>query len=276
MKSKNIFLLTLIGCLLSGCNTIGMLADTKEEFKHGNYIFGTFMGLSSITFGPVIDVFTLGGLLNSEQAVDVWSGAATLYATQQVGEQSSNQTKLNTQMQAKQNMIQVAQKQSTNISTGGQFTPMGPDANKYNFKIENSVTKKSSTNNMMVDITDSGQSKTSRPVNCLREIAQKDGSLDLVNACSKSVSIAFCYNEASQNANVSDYLCHAQKSHWSLSGIDYKTQSPGTIEPGNKMNIGWAAKRGKVSYSWIGCSAPFIIPIMSTPTTGYCRDPNIP
>lgn len=142
MKLKKIFLLTLIGYLLSGCNTIGMLADTKEEFKKGNYIFGTFMGLSSLTVGPMIDVFTLGGLLNGEQAVDVWSGAATVYATQQIGEQSANQAKLNAHSQAQQQMVQLTQMQSTNIPTGGQYTQASSDANKYNFQIENSVTKK--------------------------------------------------------------------------------------------------------------------------------------
>lgn len=275
MKLKNIFLVALIGYLLSGCNTIGMLADTKNEFKQGNYIFGTFMGLSSITFGPIVDVFTLGGLLDGEQAVDVWSGAATVYTTQQIGEQSANQAKLNAQIQAQQQMAIQAKAQSSNNTLGTKYVQAGSGGKDYSFHNGNSINTNDSINSAEVTSSDL-KPKTSPPVNCLRAVAQKDGSLDLINACSKNVTIAFCYNEASQNANVSDYLCHAQQSNWSLSGIDYKTQSPGAIQPGNKMNIGWAARRGKVSYSWIGCSAPFIIPIMSTPTTGYCRDPNIP
>lgn len=179
MKLKNIFLVALIGYLLSGCNTIGMLADTKNEFKQGNYIFGTFMGLSSITFGPIVDVFTLGGLLDGEQAVDVWSGAATVYTTQQIGEQSANQAKLNAQIQAQQQMAIQAKAQSFNNTLGTKYVQAGSGGKDYSFHNGNESGANSNTSNK----------KFAQPVtNCISLDRTSNSLADFfINRCSQNI-----------------------------------------------------------------------------------------
>lgn len=80
MKYQNLVCGVTIGILLSGCTTMQMLGESKDEIKKGNYGWGAFMGTYSLVFGPVIDVFTLGGTLDSPEKVNqAYSTVGTAY-----------------------------------------------------------------------------------------------------------------------------------------------------------------------------------------------------
>jgi hypothetical protein len=79
--SKTIFSVMILH-LLSGCTTMHMLGESKDEIKKGNYGWGTLYGAYSLIVGPVVDVVTLGGALDAEQSTALWTGVATQQITQ--------------------------------------------------------------------------------------------------------------------------------------------------------------------------------------------------
>lgn len=70
-----------IGAGISGCTTVQMLGEAGDSFSEGNVGTGIFRGVSGVLFGPVIDVFTLGGAIDSpEKARAVTQSATTVMA----------------------------------------------------------------------------------------------------------------------------------------------------------------------------------------------------
>ncbi len=80
--SKTILSVMILN-LLSGCTTMQMLGESKDEIKKGNYGWGTFYGAYSLIVGPVVDVVTLGGTLDAEQSTTLWTGVASQQIAQQ-------------------------------------------------------------------------------------------------------------------------------------------------------------------------------------------------
>ncbi|MEW9902196.1 hypothetical protein [Pseudomonas putida] len=61
---------------VSGCMTGEMLKSSGKLYEDGHYVTGTTMGLMAVVVGPIIDVVTLGGTLNSpEKATSAYSYA---------------------------------------------------------------------------------------------------------------------------------------------------------------------------------------------------------
>ena len=111
---------------LSGCTTMQMLSESKAEYKRGEYVTGTFSGALAIAFGPLIDVFTLGGLLDSQQSAEAWTGIAQQYNAQQTSNAAGQQARLNAQLQAQQLALAQTQINSQNITYGNNSTPSQP------------------------------------------------------------------------------------------------------------------------------------------------------
>lgn len=78
MKLLNLCIAILCFSLTS-CMTMDTLSESKENFKEGKYVTGTFTGLLGLTIMPIADVFTLGGTLSADEATGVWTGAANTY-----------------------------------------------------------------------------------------------------------------------------------------------------------------------------------------------------
>ncbi len=78
MKLLNLCIAILCFSLTS-CMTMDTLSESKENFKEGKYVTGTFTGLLGLTIMPIADVFTLGGTLSADEAAGVWTGAANTY-----------------------------------------------------------------------------------------------------------------------------------------------------------------------------------------------------
>lgn len=65
---------------LVGCTTMDMLSDAGDSFEEGNIGSGIFMGVGGLLFGPLLDIFTLGGTLEGEDITKTWESGLDSYA----------------------------------------------------------------------------------------------------------------------------------------------------------------------------------------------------
>lgn len=71
MKITKLIALIVMVVMQSGCTTMKMLGEAGDEFDKGNYGSGVFSGALALLAGPVIDVVTLGGVVDPASGVNV-------------------------------------------------------------------------------------------------------------------------------------------------------------------------------------------------------------
>ena len=272
MEYQKIICGVTVSILLSGCTTMQMLGESKEEFKKGNYGSGVFMGVSSLLAGPVIDVFTFGGALDGQQSTEVWTGVAQEYSNQQAVAAATQHAQKTAQLQAQQAALAKSVQQQSSYGTSSSNRSYGTinSGNVVNGGYSSGSGSTSSNSNTA--------GKTAPAVTCLTTSRSADGSLRIFNGCSSSISFRYCYSQISAGSPLEPYKCHAQHSEWANDGINYATQGGGLASGSSTNTSTGQHARGAFNIVLIGCAAPYIIPIISSVNgingRGYCRNPN--
>lgn len=169
-KSTTLFTLMSL-TILSGCMTMNTLKESKNLYKEGRYVSGTFTGLIGLTFVPLADIFTLGGLLSAEEASQTWTGAANTYGDVERRNQAIKQQEA---LRARQQAALRAQQQNYSYS------------NSQNYST-------GSSNNTISSSSKVYDRRTAAPLNQCITVDSKSNSLAtfLINKCSQKVWVSW-------------------------------------------------------------------------------------
>ena len=191
MKYSGIVCGIAMGIFLSGCTTMQMLGESKAEFKKGNYGSGVFQGAAAVAFGPIIDVFTLGGALDSPEKVDkVYGAAGQAYSSYAETQQAQKTAQLQAQQAALARSVQQQSSYGTvgssNSSSSGSYSTINSSSSSSNNYGNSSSTINNGQNN---SANTSKPKKVAKSLNqCISFDRNSNSLFDfLVNRCGQKI-----------------------------------------------------------------------------------------
>ncbi|CAD5108698.1 hypothetical protein [Zestomonas carbonaria] len=219
MKRTKLGLTLALTLGLHGCTTMEMLGEAGDSMGNGDIVAGTFMGTFALLFGPIIDIFTLGGALDSPS--DYHAVAQTAASVSQA---SGSPDAYQYQMLA--NALQPSSDSSPDMSATIALLAQQQQAHQMNTTPVSSGLKR-------------GQIAT----DCLKRLESSDGHYQkilLKNVCSQTVNTAYCYTGTSGG-----YACDGKESVGAI-------QQP----PGHELLVLHENLQGAVHVAYGACLAP--------------------